>query len=126
MSTAPAPAVATKSPDEVEIRIISHSSLFYWWPVWAVALILGLLTYVDRYHMAIVPPETEVLPQASVTESKDGKTTTMKDRTVIVLPEKLPDSFKKSVSEKPSELIKLHTAHSKSYGVIFVFVLLLV
>ncbi len=123
MSTVPTPAVPTKSPDEVEIRIISHSNLFYWWPVWAVGFLLFILSmFGDR--MAIVPPPgekgTEVLPQATVSATKDGKTTTLDNRTVIVLPKdyKAPDP--------PEKLIKLHMSANKAYGVIFMVTLLLV
>jgi hypothetical protein len=28
-----------------EVRVYSHSPLFYWWPVWAVGYILALVTY---------------------------------------------------------------------------------
>jgi len=44
MSTAtPQAPAATVRPDQMEIKIVSHSNLFYWWPVWAVGFIMGLL-----------------------------------------------------------------------------------
>jgi hypothetical protein len=39
-----------------DIRIYSHSPLLYWWPVWAVAFLMAFWTYLDNYHMALVPP----------------------------------------------------------------------
>jgi len=36
-----------------ELRIYSHSSLFYWWPVWFTGFIMALITYLggDRIHI---------------------------------------------------------------------------
>jgi hypothetical protein len=31
--------------EEQELRIYSHSSLFYWWPVWAVGFLMAAITY---------------------------------------------------------------------------------
>ena len=58
MSTGDPPATPPASPAPVlmkvapasqpgqskEIRIVSHSNLFYWWPVWAI----GYLMAIDR------------------------------------------------------------------------------
>src|SRR5438128_2379228 len=30
-----------------EVRIYSHSCLYYWWPVWVVGYLLALLTYIQ-------------------------------------------------------------------------------
>jgi hypothetical protein len=40
-----------------EIRIYSHSPLFYWWPVWLFAFIFALVTLADNNRLAIVPGE---------------------------------------------------------------------
>lgn len=37
-----------------EIRIYSHSPLFYWWPVWLFGLLFALITLVDNDRLAIV------------------------------------------------------------------------
>jgi len=51
MSTVVTPqSVSDVAPAAVaprEIRIYSHSYLYYWWPVWAVGYLLALLTYVQ-------------------------------------------------------------------------------
>ena len=31
-----------------EVHIVAHSMLFYWWPVWAVGLLLAGLTWLGR------------------------------------------------------------------------------
>ena len=59
-------------PDQ-EIRVYGHSTLFYWWPMWAACFLLALFTYLDGQVMAVVPagtpcvshtlpPTTEPLP----------------------------------------------------------------
>jgi hypothetical protein len=40
------------------VKIVSHSDLFYWWPVWVVGYLMALLTYWDGHVMAIVPAGT--------------------------------------------------------------------
>jgi hypothetical protein len=49
MSTQPAPTpTQTPSSQAQTIRVVSHTALIYWWPVWLVGFILAALTYVDR------------------------------------------------------------------------------
>jgi hypothetical protein len=53
----------TPEPDgslKPEIKVYSHSPIFYWWPVWLVGFIMAILTYVDGGRMAHVPPGTQV------------------------------------------------------------------
>src|SRR6516165_7171225 len=37
-----------------EITIISHSNLFYWWPVWAVGFLMAGFTYFQGVHAGFV------------------------------------------------------------------------
>lgn len=63
MSTTPLRAVspdAAKSRARGDIRIYTHSPLLYWWPVWAVGLLMALWTYLGDYHMVLVPQGTRV------------------------------------------------------------------
>src|SRR5262245_11843633 len=53
------------SPDE--IRVYSHSPLFYWWPVWLFGFLFALITLVDGSRLAIVPSD------ALATREKIGK-----------------------------------------------------
>ena len=46
MSTQPAPLLP---PRPTEIKIYSHSSLFYWWPVWLLGYILALAVSVSAF-----------------------------------------------------------------------------
>lgn len=42
-----------------EIRLFSHSDIFYWWPVWLLGYVFAFLTYLDGGRMAVVPEGTE-------------------------------------------------------------------
>jgi hypothetical protein len=41
-----------------KIVIVSHSPLFYWWPVWAVGFVMAGLSYWHGDQIAFVPPGT--------------------------------------------------------------------
>lgn len=59
MSTAPssAPPVPSGMPAKSsEIKIISHSTLFYWWPVWVLGFFMAAWTFAENHRLAIVPP----------------------------------------------------------------------
>jgi hypothetical protein len=95
-----------------EVHIVAHSMLVYWWPVWAVGLLLAGLTWWDGHRLAIVPAGTQVV------EDFDG------GREALVLPAgaHLP---KDPATGKPREPT-LRVASRSGYGVVFVVVLLLV
>ena len=38
-----------------EIKIISHSNNFYWWPAWVAAFAVALISYTQGRDVAIVP-----------------------------------------------------------------------
>jgi hypothetical protein len=126
MSTVPAPSHQQR-PGEMlsgqnEIRIVSHSNLFYWWPVWAVGFIMALITLIDGHRLAVVPPDTEVAHIDEDVKGKikgsENKSVDLKDRDVLV-----PKyTSKKAPLEKPH----LQLAQNKNLGVIFCTILLLV
>lgn len=107
-----------------ELRIISHCSLFYWWPVWAVAFILFLITWVTGELMVTVPTNTTAIKGAMVDGAK---------RDIYLLP--VPDSAKTDkktllpLDRNNPELVQqpyLWMTTNKNLGVLFVTVLLLV
>src|SRR6516162_2959040 len=95
-----------------EVQIVAHTMLFYWWPVWAVGLLLAGLTWLDGHRLAIVPAGTQVV------EGFDG------GREALVLPAgaHLPPD---PATGKPREPT-LRVASRSGYGVVFVVVVLLV
>jgi hypothetical protein len=120
---APAPVGAG---DRNEITIISHSNLFYWWPIWAVGFLMALLTWVDGHRLAIVPDKTEARKDIKVA-FKEGDKEVLEPRDIYVLPK--GKHVPRADAGDPGSLPvnpKLHIAHSKNYGVLFATVLLLV
>jgi hypothetical protein len=128
-----AAATSTPRPPQTsEVTVISHSALFYWWPVWAVGFLMAGLTYLDRHYLAVVPEGTKGVEHADVRQELqlpggEKRTYDVKGRDVLVLPDKaeLPRQDKDNPASPPQEL-KLHMAASKNYGVLFASVLLLV
>ena len=58
MSTVPPSVpsgVAANPARPNEVKLISHSNLFYWWPVWALAFFMAIWTWVEDHRLAIVP-----------------------------------------------------------------------
>jgi hypothetical protein len=124
MSTSPPPTSAAKPQDEVEIRIVSHSNLFYWWPVWAVGFLLGILTLFEGYVAAVVPHGTKSYRSIQVKSPDSGQV----ERDVLIVPDKkhLPPEEQEDGKFAPPEEAKLHIAARSTYGVVFALTLLLV
>ena len=89
-----------------EVRVIAHTMLLYWWPVWAVGLFLAGLTWLDGHRLAIVPAGTQVV------EGFDG------GREALVLPAgaHLPRDPATGKPRAPT----LRVASRSGYGVFFI------
>lgn len=100
-----------------EVVLISHSSIFYWWPVWAVGFLLAALTYLSSHLMAVVPVGTVAESQRTI-EGHDGP------RDILVAPKdaSLPLSRDKDSIGHP----RLRIAASNGPGMFFVVTLCLV
>src|SRR4051812_40997762 len=71
MATTPTPAavpapLAPPPGPPPEIRIVSHSTLFYWWPVWAVGFLMAIMTFLSSNRMVDAPKDSQSLPRAEV------------------------------------------------------------
>ncbi len=116
----PAPAAQPAPPQKREIRIISHCGLFYWWPVWLVGFVMGIISMFSGHVMAVVPSGTT--PHENFV-AKKGQDDTARDALVVPAKKELP----KEVTNKDRlEVPRLHISSNKNLGVIFVGVLLLV
>jgi hypothetical protein len=71
MSSATQPTTQAVEDRPQQVVVISHSPLFYWWPVWAVGFLMALLTYLRGYQVGFVPPGT-VAAQGVRIEGYDG------------------------------------------------------
>ncbi|MFN4260169.1 MAG: hypothetical protein ACK4RK_12805 [Gemmataceae bacterium] len=124
MSSATDPQNLENVPGEkIEERIIAHSGIFYWWPVWFFGYVMAILTYVDAHLVAFVPKGTmigyEAQGSAQVIETVDGtpqpKSVALDGRNIILPPTK--------TDLAPPHI---HMSQSKTPGVIFAIVILLV
>ncbi len=60
MSTAPTPPAPAAPPPKREITLISHSMLFYWWPIWVIGFIMAGITWAEDSRLGILPSHTSV------------------------------------------------------------------
>ena len=92
---------SARGPDE--IKLISHSSLFYWWPVWFLAFFMAMWTFVENKRLAIIPPRgvvTEIGSGEYTMDFGDGATTkTLQDAVRAKGSDEA--AFGTRVSEKP-------------------------
>ena len=135
MSTAnPQPAAPTPPPTRParrEVVVISHSTLFYWWPVWVIGFLLAIITWFTGDRVALVPEKSDVF-QAAKGEIKEGNLVTpdgpkkalleIEKQDVLVGPKARDEKH-----EPPQvTLTRVHISNNKNVGVIFVLVLLVV
>ena len=123
MSTVPTPVnipAGTPPAYDNKVVVISHSNLFYWWPVWVVGFLMAGLTYLEpeRHLLATVPPGTKAAVEVTYAGEK---------REAYVLPEgkhvsRITKGDAKSATKDPY----IHMSRNKNYGVIFCVTLLLV
>jgi len=108
-----------------ELVIVSHSNLFYWWPVWLTGFILATVTYFEGTRMAVVPTGTRAEADRKVQVSEDSDQ--VETRNVLILPKgsKLPMQHHTDDPYEARQPI-YHMAESSKPGVIFAFVILLV
>ncbi len=59
-TVAPAGTPPTRASNE--IKLISHSNLYYWWPVWVLAFFMAAWTYFENNRLAIVPAHGTLTP----------------------------------------------------------------
>jgi len=105
------------SADGRAVKIVSHSDLFYWWPVWAAGFVMALLTYWDGHVMAIVPDGTTA-EQARRVDGVEGP------RDVLVVPAGQALALD-PVTQAPIQP-HLRMARSNALGVVYATVLMVV
>jgi hypothetical protein len=121
-----APPTPPATAEPRSITVISHSTLFYWWPVWAVGFILGILTYLDHHRMVVVPANAKTLGNAKGTGFSTTGEVPFENQDVVVLPAgTLPRVDPEDPKSWPAPP-KLHTTNNAKYGVLFATVLVLV
>ncbi|MGL4549852.1 MAG: hypothetical protein ACRC33_01590 [Gemmataceae bacterium] len=117
--TPPSPSPSQQTPQEV--TVVSHSTLLYWWPVWACGFLMAAITFFEGTLMSTVPEGTKASVQ-EVEVTADGK----KERREILVTlanGKLPRAS--ATDTQPADPA-LHMSARKPLGVLFFTVLLLV
>jgi hypothetical protein len=117
MSSTTQPPSPTADQPPAKVVIISHSPIFYWWPVWAVGFFMSALTFWRGYPVAFVPPGTEAHAERQVV-GFDGK------RAVLVAPpgESLPSAPNPDEPHQP----RLLMTPSNDPGIVWALTLCLV
>jgi hypothetical protein len=126
----PVPPVSSVPPPPTtreEITIYSHSNLFYWWPIWALGFLFGVLTFFSHHVMAIVPNEIEV-SRTWLVQSAPGEDPKPREGILVVNDGKhhLPPATKINNALEPPEKPHLKVSGQKDFGMVFVLVLLFV
>ncbi len=126
MSNVPTPVnipAGTPPSHDNKVTVISHSNLFYWWPVWAVGFLMAGLTYLDGDYLATVPAGTKAVKEVTYAGDK-REAYVLPERQMVSRESKDRDIEKRRESETRDP--RIHMAKSKNYGVIFCVTLLLV
>jgi hypothetical protein len=113
----PVPVSVVPDARPTEVVVISHSPLFYWWPVWAVGFLMAGVSYWQGYQMAFVPPGTVAEREARVV-GHDGL------RDVLIAPADRPLPAVSETDELKQP--RLRMAVSNDPGVIWVMTLCIV
>jgi hypothetical protein len=103
--------------DKREIRIVQHSPVLYWWPVWAFGFLMALITFMYGTRLAILPPNSRIEEPTEKKASKlvidvNGKTT-----------ESIQDA---QANEKQPGVFHVHVADTPYIGTIFACILMAV
>lgn len=130
---APPGASVTTGPTQTrantEIKLISHSNLYYWWPVWVLAFFMAAWTYFENNRLAILPAGATILPVGE----KTGKfsleyDTNDKDPnfgTAIFTNKQLHEATERSKTPEKLEPFRPRISANAALGSLFVVVLIL-
>ncbi len=113
----PVPVTVVADDRPVEVVIISHSPLFYWWPVWAVGFLMAFLSLWRGQQVAFVPRGTTAERELLV-EGHDGH------RDVLIAPagRSLPTTSATDELTQP----RLRMMESNSPGILWALTLCIV
>jgi hypothetical protein len=110
-----------------ELVIVGHSTLFYWWPVWAVSFTFAIMTYLTDTHMALVPPHTTLTRVKAADLNKEILDKDVKSETVQVIVSKKGEAFPLiKRGDRDPEYATPYMHRSRGLGLIFMIVLLVV
>ena len=108
-SPPPPPPPGVPAPSQ-EVIIYGHTALFYWWPVWAFGYLFAFLTWWGDYRAAIIPSQSQYEKGVITVKDNKGPYELNKDTHAI----------------NESGQFREHMLVSSTYGILYVFILLLV
>jgi hypothetical protein len=110
----PVPVTVVADDRPVEVVVISHSPLFYWWPVWAVGFLMAALSLWRGQQVAFVPRGTTA-ERDQLVVGQEGR------RDVLIVPEgrSLPISSATDELAQP----RLRMAESNNPGILWALTL---
>jgi hypothetical protein len=105
-----------------EIKLVSHSPIFYWWPIWVLGYILALMTLIENHRMAIVPDGSEIHRTSETADKARFELTVPKDKVT----RSLDDAVKSSENPARTEGVFRTRVSQKAWmGPLYCTVLLL-
>jgi len=117
MSTQPGPKPPHSAPaPSLTLKVISHTGLIYWWPVWLVGLILAVLTHLEDNRLAVLPAGT------TVREVQPGRVFE------VAVPDRPAPTLERAVADstRGQDPFPVRISRNKNYGVVYIVVILLV
>ena len=129
MSNAPSPPPSGATPPAApthqkrEIRLTSHSMLFYWWPIWILGFVLAIWTLKEDNRIAILPPDTTALKVRDTENSTFFEIRVNKGKETTSLTEAVAKS--KEGPDVSSRAFPTRVSHQPWMGPVFCVVLLL-
>jgi hypothetical protein len=129
MSSAPTPASSgSGSPPpsgpsaaaKRELTLISHSMLFYWWPIWVLGFVMAGITFFEDHRLAILPVGSKVTEIA-----KDDKSTTYRVAVTNPPTESLVQAKAATEAAGSEESFRTRVSQKAWMGPVFCVILLL-
>jgi len=119
VSTSAAPPVTHPPAGDRFIRVIQHSSLFYWWPVWVFALLFALISLFDGTRALHLTSTARIDPVMDETgKAVSGKYT--------ILDKDHPARLDERVHGFVVDNLQPRVSHYSWMGTVFSIILLLV
>jgi hypothetical protein len=99
------------------IKLVSHSMLFYWWPVWAFGLLFGCLSWLGGSRLAVVPEGTTLRAGAEGTGDQTFE---------LIVPSGRAAALREAAKAPQGQAFSARVAQNNNFGILFCFILLLV
>jgi hypothetical protein len=117
MSTHPGPTPSHGAPAApLTVKVLSHTGLIYWWPVWLVGFVLAGLTYFEDNRLAVVPAGS------AVKEVRPGRVFE------LAVPDRPAPGLERAAADTAEgrDPFPVRVSRNNNYGIVYDVVILLV